>query len=128
MTNSEFAAALREVADFYETHPKMPQFSGPWIFSSNREEFLLAVKDMADGGRVEKRADRLDKSYPKYYAERKFGELLLSMQIDRSLVCVLVRPAEYSCPDSLLEATNEYLTPQPEAEEMASEAAEAVQG
>lgn len=103
MTNLELAAGLREMADFYETHDApMPAGATLYVFCYSRDEFLKAARALQNGGRIEKSADPPDNSYSQYHATRHFGVAAVDVQISRSLVCRLVRPAEYDCPDVLL--------------------------
>lgn len=107
MTNLEYAQALRDLAAFYETHPDMPQPYGPVCFFYDREKFLSAVKELSHGGIVRKKLSGAD-SDSEYVAERNFSGLSLRLKISRALVCRLVKPAVYDCPDSLLEEAAEY--------------------
>jgi hypothetical protein len=109
MTNIEYAESLELIAAFYREHPEMPQpFDTLWVFSPSREDFLRGVVTLSSGGKVTKRADDTSGIYPEYHAERVFGQITLDVKISRSLVCRLVSPAVYECPDSLLEESKEY--------------------
>lgn len=113
-TALEYANGLRALAEFYEAHPDMPlPYPVHHVFMADRELFLLAVKDLAEGGRVEKKADDSDSSYPRFHAVRMFGPVKLNVEIDRKTICRIVRPAQpavFECPDSLLEEAAEYTT------------------
>lgn len=110
MNNLQFGAALREIAAHYEEHPEMPQPTSPrlFIWEANKESFLRTVKELAKGGMVRKFADDANASYPEYHAERDFGGFSIRTSISRKLVCRLVTPAVYECPDSLLEESKEF--------------------
>jgi len=109
ITTAEYAAALREIAQFYEQHPDMPvPFPELYIFSHDREEFLKAAAVLAKGGKIIKRADPPETSYGQYHAIRTFGCMKLDLQIARIAVCRKIQDAIYECPDSLLEAAKEY--------------------
>ena len=108
LTANEYAAALRMIADHYEANPEMPIGIGPSIFAWDRETFLKAVEYLSKGGMVHKTVDPETSYSPQFRATRKFGEFEFTVQIDRKLVCRLVRAAEYECPDSLLEEAKEY--------------------
>jgi hypothetical protein len=110
MTHQQFAAALREVAEFYETHPEAKL---PWAWFSlscdKREEFIRQANILADGGMVKKEADSPDRSYGKYKVTRTFGvapkgfgdSVQVVVSIDREKVCKLVKPDVYECPEAL---------------------------
>jgi hypothetical protein len=103
-TNAEYAAALRELADFYDTNPAMQQpHAELWINCYEREAFVSATRTLAHGGLVTKSADPMDASYPQYHSYRNFGVIRVDVNIQRSKVCKLITPAVYDCPDSLLE-------------------------
>lgn len=109
MTNLEFATGLRLLADFYEQSPEMPQPYTPLTaFVNERENFVRAALTLQKGGRIEKKADPVDGTWPQYHALRQFGKIVLDVCIDRKNVCRLVSPAVYDCPDSLLEEAAEY--------------------
>jgi hypothetical protein len=109
MTNIEFAAALRAIAEFYEQHPDaMQPHPNMHIFPSDREEFLKAAVALSRGGKLTKKADPLDSCYPYYHAIRDFGGVTIDCQIARNLVCRKIQDAVYECPDSLLEEAKEY--------------------
>jgi hypothetical protein len=65
-------------------------------------------RNLAKGGKVEKKADPMDGIYPQYRAIRSFSCVQVEISIPRSTVCKLVTPAVYDCPDSLLEEAAEY--------------------
>ncbi len=101
MTNTEYAAGLRAIAEFYETHPDMPQPLTPHVYTYDKATFLLAVRNLADGGIVYKKAGEDLNGY--YIAHRQFEKATLEISIPRKTVCRLVTPAVYDCPDSLLD-------------------------
>lgn len=108
-TNTEYAASLRELADFYDAHAEMPvPHPSVFVFMDNTEEFLAGVRELAHGGIVQKRADPKEGVYALFHASRQFGCLKLDMQISRARVCKLVTPAVYDCPPSLLEEGKEF--------------------
>jgi hypothetical protein len=87
MTNVDFAQALREMADFYEQHPKMPrpEIADTYtVFSVNtKDEFTGAVRQMANGGKVEKSVGDTF-----YQAARTFGAgLVLRVVCYRDAIC-----------------------------------------
>lgn len=110
MTNTELAQSLRQVADFYEGNPDapVPSFAGMFIHCWNKVDFLAAAKQLAKGGSVAKTVDGADTNHPEYIVKRDFGVFSIQASIARNLVCRLVRPAEYECPDSLLEEAADY--------------------
>lgn len=109
MTNIEYAAGLRELADFYETHPAMPQAHNPLrVYIYGRENFIRAALELSSGGKITKSADKPTEIYPYYHAKRMFGGVGLDVVINRNQVCRLVSPAVYDCPDSLIAEAAEY--------------------
>lgn len=109
MTNSEFGAALREIAAHYEEHPDMPQPCNTLhIFEYAKDQFITAALELAKGGKIEKCADSPNATLSYYRAIRDFGGVTVEICIPRSTVCTLVSPAVYDCPDSLLEIGKEY--------------------
>jgi hypothetical protein len=109
MTHAEFAEGLREMAAFYATHSDAPlPLGGLYVFCYEREEFLKAALALARDGRIEKRADPVDTTMSDYHAIRHFGPVFVDVRIPRQTFCRLIRPAEYECPDSLLEAAEDY--------------------
>lgn len=110
MTNIEFAAALREMAEFYEKTPAAPQpYPFMYIHAYQRKEFIEAALAISKGGKIQKLADPADETCGRYRAIRTFGAgLQLEVSIDRKSVCRLISPAVYDCPDSLLEEAAEY--------------------
>jgi hypothetical protein len=108
MAAAEYADGLRQIADFIEENPDFKLPGDLFMFFYGRQEFVNAVKILAHGGKVEKRADSGNSTLAAYHAIRNFGPVAIHMQIDRKTVCRLVTPAVYDCPDSLLEAAAEY--------------------
>ena len=106
---TEFCDALVEIAEFLESHPDVPLPHG-YLFQSlsDRDTFITAAVGLSKGGKVEKHADHEDEPYPEYTVTRMFGPIKMRMSIPRKLVCRLVSPAVYDCPDSLLEAGKEF--------------------
>jgi len=105
----EFCDALVEIAEFLETHPSVPlPFGYLSAGTYDRETFLKAAIELAKGGKIEKKADPPTKAYAEYSVTRLFGPIKFRLHIDRTLVCRLVSPAVYDCPDSLLEAGKEF--------------------
>jgi hypothetical protein len=103
MTNLEYAAGLRQVAEFYETHPEMPLPPATiCVYSWQKPDFLVSVKEMAKGGTIHKKVDA-DAECGYYRTIRHFGAVQLEASIPRRTICRLVTPAVYDCPDSLLE-------------------------
>ena len=84
MTHSEYAAGLREIADFLEAHPEIdlpePQLCNYALFDK-----AIAARTaiaMADGGRVEKQwAESI------FTLSRKFGPVELKYHGQRSNIC-----------------------------------------
>jgi hypothetical protein len=113
MTNLEYANSLRQVADFIESHPDFPQPHHTISVHAwgGKGPFLSAVVLLKDGGTVQKTADDPEKTWPRYHAKRLFGGITLDIGIDRSEICKLVRPAQYDCPDSLMEEYVEGVEP-----------------
>jgi len=71
----------------------------------NREEFLKSAAGLARGGKVEKRkSDVMDD----YRIIRMFGPISFNIAVPRELVCRLVSPAVYDCPDILEGAGKEF--------------------
>jgi hypothetical protein len=109
MTNTEFAVALRKMAEFYEQNPDMHQpHPRMHIFLDEKETFLKTAVALSRGGYVTKKADSAESSYPYYHAIRDFGGVEVDCQIPRSAVCRKIQDAIYECPDSLLEEAKEY--------------------
>jgi hypothetical protein len=111
MTNTEYANSLRLVADFYEKNPAMPlpAAADVTIWKWDKESFLKAAIELSKGGKVQKCTTA--GISPAYHAIRTFGSIKIDIQIDRSTVCRLVKPAQdavYECPDSLLEEAAEF--------------------
>ena len=110
MKNLKYAADLRELAEFFESHPEMP-VNGNWpimVHTGIRSEFVAGVKALSEHGKVTKSTD--DDRYPSiaaHHAKGKFGDIILDMDIPKSLVCRKVRKMVEAdvreCPDSLLE-------------------------
>jgi hypothetical protein len=108
-----FIDGLRQIAAFLEGNLNMPLPSARIaVYADTKEEFLLAAIQLSHGGKVLKTADNPNAAWPRYHATRKFGDIEIDVQIDRKLVCRLVSPAVYDCPDSLLEAAAEYTDPE----------------
>jgi hypothetical protein len=106
---AEFCDALVEIAEFLEAHPACPLPFGHLMQTIySREEFLKAASELARGGKVEKHADSFEEEFPDYTVTRMFGPIKFRFAISRKLVCRLVSPAVYDCPDSLLEAGKEF--------------------
>ena len=111
MNNQEYVAALRELAEFYESHPEMPIQNDTWpimVNASTRSEFVAGVKALSEHGKVTKSTD--DDRYPSiaaHHAKGKFGGITLDMDIRKSLVCRKVRKMveayDWEGPESLLE-------------------------
>lgn len=109
MTNIEYAESLEQIAAFYRAHPEMSQpHPELYIFHYDKAEFVADALTLAKGGRVEKSADSAGSTLSDYHAKRTFGGITVDVRISRSTVCRLVSPAVYECPDSLLEAAEEY--------------------
>ena len=106
---TEFCDGLVDIAEFLEAHPDVPL---PFCYliqtSYIREEFLRATAALAHGGKVEKHADSFEKDYPEYTVTRMFGPIKFRLAIARKLVCRLVSPAVYDCPDSLIGESKEF--------------------
>lgn len=110
METTEYVQGLRALADFYEQNPEAARVQTAYVRLNDREKFLRMVKLMAKGGRVDKSAGSSANMEGDYTAIRMFGPLRFLVSIPRKLVCRLVSPAVYDCPDSLLEAGKEYET------------------
>jgi hypothetical protein len=96
-TALDYANGLRALADFYEAHPEMPlPYPQVHVFMHDREPFLAAVKDLADGGKVAKESDDNHTEWPSFHAIRMFGPIKLDVS------------AIFECPDSLLEEAAEF--------------------
>jgi hypothetical protein len=107
MTPTERAAQIagyREMADFLEQHPEVPMpVASESLYFWNKKEFLSAASSLAKAGGVEKISEEGD-----YKVRRMFGPVRFTFSIRREIVCQLVTPAVYDCPDSLLEEAVEY--------------------
>jgi hypothetical protein len=106
---TEFCDALVDIAEFLETHPDCP-LPHHYLFQHfySREEFLNAAVALARGGKVKKSSDPPEKEYGQYRVIRMFGPINVEFEVARNLICRLVSPAVYDCPDSLLEAGKEF--------------------
>ena len=99
MTNLEFANGLRAIADFYEKHEDMKQFTC-FIYVWDHKTFL-------DQFRILKSAGWVDKDYGKneehsaVKISHVFDKVKLTVSVDKGQVCE--RIVTYRCPDSLLE-------------------------
>jgi hypothetical protein len=92
-----------------KAHPDVPLPFGYLMQTLySREEFLRAAAELARGGKVAKILDSPEQAYPEYAVTREFGPIKLRFTIARKLICRLVSPAVYDCPDSLLEAGKEF--------------------
>ena len=99
MTNLEFANGLRLIADFYEKHEGMQQFTA-YVHTWGKAAFLKNLLVLSDGGDVAK--DMSDTSqYAKVRLKRMFGAVALEVAVDKDYVCEKI--VTYRCPDSLLE-------------------------
>lgn len=104
---AEYADGLRQLADFIEEHPDAPRpFDTLFTFIYDRQAFVACAIELAKGGKVTKSMDSGEDGY--YKATRQFGRVSFEVSIPRKIVCRLVTPAVYDCPDSLLEAAAEY--------------------
>src|ERR1017187_3047102 len=108
-TNEELVAGLRSLADFYETHQDMPLPTFAWFDNSNfwdRDQFVGAVRMLADGGMVHKKSDTDKNILNQHHAFRMFGPIKVELTISKSVICTKVRKLmmvdTYECPDSLL--------------------------
>jgi hypothetical protein len=105
----EFIQGLRDLAEFYAANPEMPLPGHPLVLVDcwKKEEFVLALRSMAHGGRVEKRTDGEKSIMQDHHAIRTFGSITLDARISKSMVCrkvrKLVEADVWECPDSLLE-------------------------
>ena len=105
---TEFCDALVEIAEFLESHPDVPlPFGYLTQTASSREEFLKAAAVLARGGNIEKKVDGAI-PYAEYRVIRAFGPIHFNLRISRNLVCRLVSPAVYDCPDILEGAGKEF--------------------
>ena len=102
VSSLQYAEALEAVAKFYRENPDMLVGSNIYLPTVKKEEFIAMVCLLAKGGKVTKRADDINEVYPRYHAERDFGGVKICLSIDRKLMCRLVSPTVYDCPDSLL--------------------------
>jgi hypothetical protein len=109
MAGAEYVAALRQLADFYESNPGMPvpTYVTNVVQVWTREAFVEGVRIMAHGGVVEKRTDKAEAILHNHHAILRFGKLELDLEISQSLICRKVRRMVeidvFECPDSLLE-------------------------
>ena len=110
MTNLEYAAGLRAIADLYERHPELV-LPYPVIHAraDSKDDFIMGAKALADGGIATKSTDA-DGAYPSiagHHVKRAFHGVTLDLEIYKSLVCRKVRRMVemdvWECPDSLLE-------------------------
>ena len=102
IARTEFCDALVDIAEFLESHPDVPlPFGYLALDMYDRESFLKAAIELAKGGKIEKKADPPEKEYADYYVTRMFGPIKFRLSILRKLVCRLVSPAVYECPDIL---------------------------
>jgi hypothetical protein len=95
MTNKEYADGLRLIADFYETHPRMPLPSnggtnGFTVFAGRAEGLVAkSLSEIAailvDGGDLEKTANETF-----YCVSREFGSLRFEVLDYRKNVCTVV--------------------------------------
>ena len=94
--------SLHDLADFLKerTDIELPRVLAYNSFYG-RESFLAAALALAKGGKVEKAVDPETASYPRYHVVRWFGTIKLEYDIQRKIICRLVTPAVYDCPDIL---------------------------
>ena len=112
MTNQEYAAALRMLADFYAAHPEAPQ-----PYESDRLDFNLACEGRAGleavvrafGGRWTKHeANNL------YYVFGHFGPFRLKVYLNRAEVCDRVQIGTVrvpAVPERVIPASPEHEAP-----------------
>jgi hypothetical protein len=109
LTNTQFANALRQMADFYEQHAEMPQPETFLAYSWRRTEFLRAVKMLGAVKKLPVDKNRVcDDHY--FKVEKRFGDgegfplELITMRADIcTKVTKMVETTTWECPDSLLE-------------------------
>jgi hypothetical protein len=103
VTNIEFAAGLRELADLYEQHPEMAHPGSIDLFLyCSREQFADTVKAMGSECRV----DSGDNYF--FKVARNFGAVSVILYTPRANVCRKVRRLkevdDWECVDSSLES------------------------
>lgn len=107
-TVAELVAGLREMADFYESHQDMPipRLLIAHVGTQEREAFVAAIRNLADGGVVSKKTDDENSIMQEHHGIRMFGPIEVDVTIPKSLVCRKVRKMietdVYECPDSML--------------------------
>ena len=109
MTNLDYAAGLRAIADLYEKHQELVLPYGTiHVRADDKETFITSAKALADGGIATKSTDA-DGNYPSlagHHVKRIFHGITLDLEIYKSLICRKVRKMVecdvWECPDSLL--------------------------
>ena len=99
MKNQEFANGLRLIADFYEKHDDMKQFTC-FIYAWSHEEFIKYFKILKTTGYVDKNMGA-NGEHADVKVSHTFDKVKLVISVDKGQVCE--RIVTYRCPDSLLE-------------------------
>jgi hypothetical protein len=85
MTNLQYAASLRAIADFYEQHPAMPQQSAVYIFT-DKAGFLDAIEAMQNPGATVHLHLESTSPYPNSTVEMQFEGLTLQVNVPRNQI------------------------------------------
>lgn len=107
--NAELIARLRELADFLEAHPELPEcYSTPIfdlsVYGEDAKEQLAHFAKVA--GRVEKSA-----TYRTFYLRKSFGPIRLDMNAMREQVCERVLVGTKVEPEHFIPAQPETFVP-----------------
>jgi hypothetical protein len=106
ITNTQFAAALRALADTYEAHPEMaaPEHLDLWLQNASREKFAASVKAFGTC----KKCPPAYKDDVFFTVEKPISGVPVRMQTFRSNICRKVRVMkevdDWDCSDPLLES------------------------
>jgi hypothetical protein len=105
ITPTQFAAALRSLADLYEAHPGMavPNAVNLFLFDTSRERFAETVKAL--GACRKNPPVTPDSTF--FTIEKDLGGVPVKFTTDRSTICRKVRRMEmvdaWDCSDPILE-------------------------
>lgn len=109
MTNKDFAAALREIADLYERDERMvlpPDFDF-YLGFINKEAIQGVLRALATDARVDKLPPR-DKDDFWYRLRREFAGVQVTFSFPRDAVCKRVQKMQlvetWECPEAILES------------------------
>jgi hypothetical protein len=105
-TNTQFAAALRALADIYDAHPVMEVPARPlgiWLFGAKREAFAATVKALGSCRKIEPKPNDYF-----FTVEKVLEGVPIQFSTERSSVCRKVRVVkevdDWDCSDPLLES------------------------